>query len=638
MADMPLNIADQIAIAVSLAEGQFREFKSSLSGPPGAKTNRPVRDICKDIGEALVAFANADGGELIVGVEDDGHITGNSGFSEQDMAKLRDAPRTHVHPDTPLQSVLVRSATIMDKSVLYFRTNKGTTHIHLTADGRCLKRNDLQSTPVPPQQIMFGRNEVRSREYDREFVDGANVSDLEDELIKIVADQISHGISVDKCLQYLGLAEYDGVLGLRLRRAALLLFARSPDQWHPRLQVRIIKVNGKELGAGAEYNVSSDNTVKKNIFRLIDESWDNLRINLVHTKFDGDARFRATYIYPEVACREALVNAIAHRDYSDEGAGIEIFVYDDRIEIRNPGALLSTITVNEIKLLKGVHQSRNSYVSRALREAGIMRELGEGMKRIFELMRNNELAAPDIITSSGAFSLILHHRPMYSRDESIWLEQYDAMNLNKEEKAVLLIGRRGDLVAPNDIIRRVGIVDIENYRQIVDSLQKKGILVGAVSKLKAKNEAQKKGIALRDVPRFRVVSAKEAKPLQVRPRKIHTDSKPLTQSGKPMSYKSRQMVSDQEVFVGNIPPNTNERDLIQLFMQFGDVVSVAIPTLNGRNRGYAFVGFENAAMAGSAISGAVEMGSRALVVRARLPRKPRTRREYENGPNQGRGD
>lgn len=71
--------------------------------------------------------------------------------------------------------------------------------------------------------------------------------------------------------------------------------------------------------------------------RLVDDAWDGLRPHLVTTRFAEDAKFRTTYIYPEVACREALTNAIAHRDYSEEGRGIDIYVFDDRIEVHNPG-------------------------------------------------------------------------------------------------------------------------------------------------------------------------------------------------------------------------------------------------------------------------------------------------------------
>jgi ATP-dependent DNA helicase RecG len=414
MAD-PLNISEQIAIAVSLAEGQFREFKSAYAGPPGKKVKRAIRDICKDVAEGLVAFANADGGELLIGVEDNGEVTGTNDFSLDDVALIKAAPKANVNKDTPLQSVLCRDSEISGKRVIYFRISKGTKVIHLTSDGRCLKRNDLETVPVAAEQIQFDRKEVLSREYDREFVDGASVADLDPELLKIVAEQVAEGISTDKCLQYLGLAEYDANTGMRIRRAAVLLFAKSPDRWHPRIQVRILKIDGTKLGAGADYNVKSDSTVKSNIVRLLDDAWDSLRPHLVATRFQEDARFKATYIYPEVACREALVNAIAHRDYSEEGRGIEIYVFDDRIEIRNPGGLLSSISMADIAALRGVHQSRNSYVARALREIGVMQELGEGMRRIFELMRSSELAQPEISNDSSSFALTLHHRPMYAR-------------------------------------------------------------------------------------------------------------------------------------------------------------------------------------------------------------------------------
>ena len=119
----PLNIHDQVAIAVSLAEGQFREFKSAYDGPPGQKKKRLVKDICKDVGEALIAFANADGGELIIGVEDDGTLTGTNDFGAEELAQIKHAPRINVHEDTPLQSVFCRDLELNEKKVIYFRVS-----------------------------------------------------------------------------------------------------------------------------------------------------------------------------------------------------------------------------------------------------------------------------------------------------------------------------------------------------------------------------------------------------------------------------------------------------------------------------------------------------------------------------------
>ena len=610
----PLNLRDQVAIAVSLAEGQFREFKSAYEGASGQKQKRPVKAICKDVGEALVAFANADGGELIIGVEDDGTLTGIDDFNAEALEQIRLASTHYVHQDTPLQSVLCRKVKLDDNSVMSFRVTKGTRQIHQTSDGRCLKRNDLETIPVSAETIMYDRREVMSREYDREFVDGASVADLDNDLIEVVAEQISQGISIDRCLQYLGMAVYDGSIGLRLRRAALLLFAKQPERWHPRIQVRIIRVGGTKLGSGATYNVSSDTTINENIVRLIDEAWGQMRPHLVATKFQDDARFRTTFLYPEVACREALVNAIAHRDYSEEGIGIEIYVFEDRIEVKNPGGLLSSLSLSDIMSLRGSHQSRNSYVTRTLREMGIMRELGEGMRRIFEVMKSSELAQPEILSDTNSFSLTLHHRPMYASDEVIWLEQYVSMDLSADEKAVILLGRRGDLIAPNDIIRRLGIIDIEHYRQVVHSLQTRGVLETTMARRNVANAARSKGVGRRDVGRFRVKNAPEAKP-----GRIHVGARQRVER----RTVDRNVITDQShsVYLGNIPPNTNERDIIGVLSDMGHPETVVIPRRNGLSKGYAFVEFSNGAMVELALGAQLVLGGRKLVVRRKHPRR-----------------
>lgn len=342
-----VNVAERARTAIGLGESHFREFKSALDGPPGSKAHRSAKAIAKDIGEALVAFANADGGELLVGVEDDGTVSGVDSLSPGQLDVLEAAPTSHVHAKTPLPPIRFARLTIESLTVLYYSIHKSTAHVHLTSDGRCVQRRDLETVPIPPEEILLGRRERESREYDRGFVDGATPSDLHHDMVKAVADQLSPGMSVEKCLQYLDLAEYLGP-GLRLRRAALLLFARDPIRWHPRIQIRILKVEGTDLKTGAQYNVKSDQTVSGNILELIEKGWEGLRPQLVQTRLGNAARFESTVMYPELACREALVNAIAHRDYSDEGRGIEIFVFHDRMEVRNPGALLSSISVADL--------------------------------------------------------------------------------------------------------------------------------------------------------------------------------------------------------------------------------------------------------------------------------------------------
>jgi len=96
-----LRVSDRLAIAIELGESHFREFKSAFEGPPNNRKPRDPKAVCEDIAKTLVAFANADGGELLIGVEDGRDVTGLS-YKPEVIEMLRRAPNTHVHKDTPL--------------------------------------------------------------------------------------------------------------------------------------------------------------------------------------------------------------------------------------------------------------------------------------------------------------------------------------------------------------------------------------------------------------------------------------------------------------------------------------------------------------------------------------------------------
>ena len=174
-----LILKDRIYNAIQVGESDFREFKSALEGKPDNKKPRLVKKICEDIAEALVAFANTDGGELIIGVEDDATITGVS-HSEQDIATMLNAPDTHVYDDHKLPMVYKHKLVLDEKIILFFQVEKGSSEIYQLRDGRVMRRNEKRATvPASVKKLQFDRHEIKSREYDRQFVDGAMVNDLD---------------------------------------------------------------------------------------------------------------------------------------------------------------------------------------------------------------------------------------------------------------------------------------------------------------------------------------------------------------------------------------------------------------------------------------------------------------------------
>lgn len=497
-----LTLNNRVINTISLGESHFREFKSALEGPANNKIPRRAKKICEDIAEALVAFANADGGELLIGVEDNGEISGVP-HVEDDIQMMLDAVRTHTHQDTNLPLRHNISLKIDDKVILFFAVSKGTETVYQLSDGRCVKRKDKSTVPVSVRKITIERQETRSREYDRQFVDGASVIDLDLQLIHQLSNMQFPGQSAELYLQQFGMADYTQA-GIRLRAAAILLFAKDSRKWHPRSGVRILKVAGTKLKSGEQYNVISDKEIFGNIFELLRNSWEELRFFLAYkTEFGKDARFEQKYIYPENACREALVNAIAHRDYVAQ-ASIEIFIFDDRMEIKSPGALLSTVSLDSLRELEGTHESRNSLVARILRENEIMRELGEGMQRIFLAMERSELQKPTINVDDTSFSITLWNKSVFSPEQIQWLNVFREYDLTQLQKKVVVCGMNGHLISPQDIYDAMNTDDRNAYDREVTALRNSGILAETMTNAQAAQSAKQNNIPKQTIPRFKV--------------------------------------------------------------------------------------------------------------------------------------
>ncbi|MEG4289825.1 ATP-binding protein [Microcoleus sp. C2C3] len=595
MTDDTLLLRDRITNTIALGESHFREFKSALEGPDGNKKPRPVKKICGNIGEALVAFANADGGELLIGVEDDGTVSGVP-HTPEEVRLMLEAHKTHVHQDSELPITYATKLEVEEQTILFFSVLKGTTEIFQLPDGRCVRRKDKSTVPETVQKIQFDRQEIRSREFDRSFVDGATVNDLDITFVKSLTSNYLRGLSVERYLQQIGIAEYS-MSGLRLRMAALLLFAKDIQKWHPRSQVRILKVAGTQLKSGENYNVSSEKTITGNIFDLLLKSWEELRFFLAYkTEFGTGARFEQRYIYPEQACREALVNAIAHRDYSLQ-SGIDVFIFDNRIEIKSPGSLLSTISVKDLNELKGAHESRNAFISQVLREHKFMRELGEGMKRIFESMEENELEKPKLSSDLNSFVVTLNNKSVFTDQQERWLSVFKQFDLTTLQKKIVVCGINGSELSQQDIYAAMNTDDRNAYDREVTGLRNAGILKQLRTNLSANKEAKNKGIDKSVVPRFKVEIPKKMSTLE----------------------------SNLCVFVKNLPYSTNEDEVRRCFEECGKVQKVGLPEPKAgivKEYRFGFVYFYDSEAVQKAIKDfdQTQFGGRIISVRKYIPK------------------
>ncbi|MEM9596677.1 MAG: ATP-binding protein [Acidobacteriota bacterium] len=584
--DMSANLLDleeRIRLAVRIGESHYREFKSAFEGPPGGKSPRPLKAIMENVGRTLVAFANADGGELIIGVEDDGRVTGVP-FDSAQMQYVLDAVESYVHTDTPLPTPRKGVVNIDDSTVLYFYDPNGTEYVYLTSKGVCLMRVDRDCLPVGSEKLQATRLEDKSRSWDRQIAPGASLSDLDLDLVATVAGQITYGVSVEKCLQYLDLAEF-GLSGIVLKKAALLLFAKDIRRWHPGCLVRILVVDGLEKKSGEDFNIVRDEMVSGNILRLIDQSWERLNAELIQqTSLTAQARFKQSFFFAQIACREALTNAIVHRNYAVEGRGIEISIFSDRLEIKSPGMLLSTISLDDLRLGKGAHESRNALVARVLRELGFVREMGEGIRRIYDVMRSNALAEPTFANDSQGFSVVLSSRSMYDSKVKLWLSNFERFELTQEQLAVVALGFGGRTFSTQEVIDRLGLVDTGRVGEILTPLRELSVLRRALSHKQAMMIARQKKVPKREVPVFQVALGSESG-------KDPLGEEPSEDSEFRQTFEPGIADAGAAIFFANIPLSSKRSDLFEFLSNFGEVSSIHVPDdqyYGNSNRGYGF--------------------------------------------------
>jgi predicted HTH transcriptional regulator len=119
----------------------------------------------------------------------------------------------------------------------------------------------------------------------------------------------------------------------------------------------------------------------------------------------GGARRSEQWQFPLVAVREALINAVVHADYSQKGAPLRVAVYDDRLEIENPGLLVPGLTVEDV--LSGVSRLRNRVIGRAFRELRLIEQWGSGVGRMIDACRSAGLPDPRLEEVGGRFRVTI---------------------------------------------------------------------------------------------------------------------------------------------------------------------------------------------------------------------------------------
>ena len=198
----------------------------------------------------------------------------------------------------------------------------------------------------------------------------------------------------------------------------MLLFGRTPNKFLPQSGIRAVCFTGIELdyAARADENLRGPmvplRSANGNIVEpgLVDQAWDFVRRNTTPTAHLESARKIQSWDYPESVVREAVVNALVHRDYSIAGTDIMLAIFSNRLEITSPGRLPNTITTDGMKA--GARYARNQTLVHIMRDYGYADARGMGVRnKIIPGMREHNGTEPDLIEQESRFIVRLWKEP-----------------------------------------------------------------------------------------------------------------------------------------------------------------------------------------------------------------------------------
>ena len=467
----PLLSPPELQTILSRGEGQFVEFKSAWdrrTTPPKPFWRRALRD---KIAGAVAAFANADGGLLLIGVDDDGTATGH-GYADKHVDALFAVPHRRL---TPAVDCRTERLTLDCHEILAFEVPIAPEAVMIGGNGFPYR---VGSRIVrEPQEVISQRKQAYRRVgYEQRFRPEATVDDLDLRLAEsFLKDTPVGGRPVLEALEYYSLIERDA-RDWRVTNAALLLFAQRPAlRWHPRAGLRVFRVAGTEIEYGRRRNVTQIGRADPPLASAIHEITELARHQVGRSEKLIGLHFEDVTEYPDFAWQESLVNAVAHRDYEVQGRETEIWFFEDRLEVSSPGELVPPVTVDALREGRRAHVTRNPRLVRVLADAEIMRDEGEGIVRVFREMADSFLREPEMTSESGLFTITLFNEPDWQVFGPGWRHFVGRLRVTDDQRRMLLLRPHGFTKGDYE---RLNTVAPEEAALRIRDLVNRGLVVG----------------------------------------------------------------------------------------------------------------------------------------------------------------
>lgn len=422
-----LSIAE-IRLLVASGEGYNVEFKKSIPSK------------IKEITEEICAFANASGGTLFIGVDDYNMFQGVS-FNNAKRSALQNS----INEITPSLHCDFYTANIDTKDILIIEVPSGLNKPYVLSGVIYVRQgpNSQKLTTVEEMREFF-------QQTDRIYFDESPciaidiTKDIPDANIFQFRELAGLGstVSNEQVFNNLKLITKDGFL----KNGATLFFAQNPEHFFEKAVIRCIVFEGMD-----KRYIIDDKTMSGTLYQQFLQA-----INWLKTKLDvrydiegtGSQPRKEFWEIPETVFKEAIINALAHRDYYEKGARINIEVFNDRIEISNPGGLISGIPKNEFGKRS---LSRNPLIFGLFERIRMVEQVGSGISRMRDLMIEAELTPPEFNTE-GIFS-VTFRRPF---DFNKWVDKW-VDNLSDNRINIIKAIHKNNKISKRLLEEKVGL-------------------------------------------------------------------------------------------------------------------------------------------------------------------------------------
>lgn len=381
---------DELKKIIDNGENSYIEFKEE-----GIKV--------KDLAEEIVAFANSEGGMILIGVDDDGNVVRVSDTLIEE--KIMNVCRNNCIPNI---IPAYKSIEIDGKTIAVITVSKGLSKPYYTTDHKYYLRVGTTRRIASREELLRLFEVNGALHFDISPVEDTSIKDLNLDVIRDYFLKYNtfdlHEESKEAVQRILINADIMTETNDKLlcTVGGLLVFGKNPEKRLPQNGVSFAHFKGTEI---------TDELVDKKVIAgriqdIAEQIMVVFKYNMKTPSVINGLKREEKEEYPSLVLREAIVNTLVHRNYSISGSKIRIFMFDDRVEFHSPGRLPNTVTIEKMKI--GISYARNPFLVKYMENLRYIDQLGRGIPMIIKSMREVGAKEPVLQEFGEEFILTLY--------------------------------------------------------------------------------------------------------------------------------------------------------------------------------------------------------------------------------------